>query len=509
MKKILFTFLFVALMFIGCSTENINTNIYPIFPYVGYYQPYSSNSNGQFVIGGYVNGSRITRAEAYEIDGYTNFALYCWTSDSVVMGPGCYNASTDGYYHGVFTNNMWGYTEDLKYFNNDEDSYNFIGIIPQENIQEYSNQTVTVQAEDFKVDNKEINNYYDNNELLIARTTVAANSYSQGATLNFEHQNAIIKLQFKTTDNKELEIIDYYTDNNAYDVYEVSGKPFPVVGVKLTEIEISDEDIEYINSRYQSSLGWISYYSNSTVIDGDLQANMITYLKTKYGNSVIGSNWTNYANNENMRLVHIDKSGHTAADNDSYRAWFINIQNMQFTQTSSGSSASVPGIVILPATSENQTGKDAILSTFPQNVSATISLDNIAWSQNTSINTLTFTKPSGVITTSKESPTNWYTFPAIANTNYGENFGFTIKFSYIFDGITKYDARVYIPAADCNWQAGKYYTYIIKLKNNKPGHINPNNPEADDPVIEVEFPIQGNYGIDTYTDSGETHEYEL
>jgi len=55
-------------------------------------------------------------------ESYGNkFSLFVWTKDSIIMNN----------YHGVFNNNIWGYTENVKYFDNFVQKYNFIGLIPE------------------------------------------------------------------------------------------------------------------------------------------------------------------------------------------------------------------------------------------------------------------------------------------------------------------------------------------------------------------------------------------
>lgn len=47
--------------------------------------------------------------------------------------------------------------------------------------------------------------------------------------------------------------------------------------------------------------------------------------------------------------------------------------------------------------------------------------------------------------------------------------------------VTVYDARVYIPADTCQWEAGKQYTYIFRITNQSNGVTNPNKPDPTDP----------------------------
>lgn len=531
MKNILYSIIFlVSVLFYSCTQEINIGNLPPYYPpYAGYYQPGQTNGNGQFVIGGYVNGqyqsrvlssNSLTRA-AVSATYNDQFSLYAWTKDSTVMNG----------YHGVFgtTNNQatWGYTENVKYFDNFVDKYNFIGVIPQGN-HTYNNGKVTVNAQSFTEDNAT----YDDREILYASTTVEKANYSTGASLEFNHLNSKVFIKF-TSDDANTEILDYspYTPGtpgqDAYDEivdvteYSMIATTVPTLGPLVTTIDIDDADIDFINSKYTSSKGFSSYQSSNT-ITGSLDENMWDYLLSKYPtlSSINLANWGTYASNSNMRLVHIDKTGHTSVDNDSYKAVWVNVQSVNWgagTTTQQVihhdaipevSATGKPGIIMLPATSANQIGTDAVLATYPSDVNIELSLNDPVWTINSTSNTVTFTKPTEkVYTTQVASPTSWFTFPAsVANTS---NLGYTIKFSYKYKTITVYDARVFIPTNKCTWEAGKYYTYIINIKGRGNGHDIVVDPEGDDPVIEQitnhEITIN-QVNINDYT---EGEEYEI
>jgi hypothetical protein len=74
-----------------------------------------TNGNGQYVIGGYVAGVQsLTRAAVINtndvIDNYSDFSLFAWTKDSIIMNN----------YNGVLNNQQgtWGYSEPKKFFDN-------------------------------------------------------------------------------------------------------------------------------------------------------------------------------------------------------------------------------------------------------------------------------------------------------------------------------------------------------------------------------------------------------
>lgn len=83
--------------------------------------------------------------------------------------------------------------------------------------------------------------------------------------------------------------------------------------------------------------------------------------------------------------------------------------------------------------------------------------------------------------------------------------GYTLHLSYELiptDGSTSmkiYDARVFVPASACKWEAGKAYTYVFKITKNSNGTTDPTNEidpatESGDkePYVDVTDPRVGN-----------------
>ncbi|MCQ2129308.1 MAG: hypothetical protein MJZ08_07785 [Bacteroidaceae bacterium] len=75
-------------------------------------------------------------------------------------------------------------------------------------------------------------------------------------------------------------------------------------------------------------------------------------------------------------------------------------------------------------------------------------------------------------------------------THVADSTGYTLHLSYELvpnDGsahIKMYDARVFVPASACQWEAGKAYTYIFKITKNSNGVTNPLT--ADDPATRTD-----------------------
>ena len=481
MKKFLYLLTFI-LTLTSCS-QDIDVNV--MWPYAGYYQPYTTNANGQYVIGGYLNGQQtraLTRAvtTATYGDNFSVFGLANGVSeDSLVMNN----------YNGVFSGNTWGYAESLKYFDNFVPSYSFLGIIPQGTYTyDATNDAVEISSKQFSVDNVLVDDsYYDDQEVLIANTQVAKANYSGGASLQFKHINSKVGLYF-TSNDPNTQIIDYCPTIPGVITSTTTVTPFKANGCKLTACEISDKDIDYINSQYKCSVAWTSIsYNTSCTITGDLTTDLSQWLIDRYGYDKLtqtwnqgGPNWESYLTNSNQILVHIDKNG----PSQNYYGYFVNTTNAQITTTTIGGFNGIPNILLLPATSKLGNGTDAVLSTYPDNVTITanIKTNNYTFSTTDTKNSLSFIKPTETISTTRvAAPMTWFTFPY----NDVANVGYTLKISYIYKGTNVYDARVWIPASECQWQAGKYYKYIIQINGKANGHDTPNDEDGDDPRVKT------------------------
>lgn len=588
--KIFIIILLISFSFINCSIDNSNTYYPPVSGV--YWQPYQMNANGQYPMGGPVNTySAGTRAYSIQTDdiinNYSDFSLFSWTTDSVVMNN----------YNGVINNQTytWGYTENQKYFDNNVSKYNFIGIIPFNNSLTLKNDnTIDVNLVDFKTENVNPNDEKYNKEFIVAQTDVESSNYAQGATLNFYHQNSIVRIKFETDNTNNLEILDFtpytpevpyqpavpgtetYTSKSTKFIDElVAGNevqvPIGFVGSsspKLTatnptslyigtnnptynyyakdwllsikdavnaqfeyyrldavasstsKVQVNDEDWESKSSNKKLYMMKLADGVNATDFAAGNDA-FWTALCAHETDWVGGSPAASFksmfqkAYDEGWRVIRINTnvayktfpSDMTVESTNNNEVYVFLANNSTVTTQvceTTGGTPEIPyqpatgknGIVVLPATSTLQTGKDAILSTFPETVTANVGLNSVSYTVDTEENEIVFTKP-GVVAYSVYSPTNWYTFPVV-HTN---DFGFTIKFSYTLNGVTRYDARVFVPAIKCNWQPGKWYDYVITVNSTKHGKVDPSQADPTDPKIEEEFPIIVNttpLNIDTY-----------
>ena len=491
MKKISMLLLaasMAAISFTSCDKDIVTGDTIIIYPYQypTYIVPGSTvDKDGNYAItfSGYSKSSTRAAATTVSGTGYDNLSLWCWNSDETVMDKFHVQYTTGWTYAGVDN-------QEIKYFKNQYDSHEFIGIIPHDAQTSFNSGVVTVSnVTAFSQDNPwespsgalvGTNSADTPDEFLYCYENVAKSSYATGATLNFKHGNYKVYLKF-TSDDANTEILDYCPATSGYHAYQMVAKPTPTVGPLLSAITITDEDIAYINSHYSSSLGWIGYYSQNSTIEGDLQTNMTTWLNGRYDNTLLASgqgHWADYLNNPDMRLVHIEKTGHTSADNDSYRAWFVNIKNVQLVDLGTSGTPAIEGIRMLPATSAAGDGSDAVLASYPLTADAAVGASGLSFAQKTTSSLVQWTIPTGkVSSTPVASPSVFYGIPA--NTT---GIGYTVKVSYEYKGTKYYDSRVWIPASECQFQAGKYYTFVINIAGAN-GNTTPDDSEKDDPTV--------------------------
>lgn len=106
---------------------------------------------------------------------------------------------------------------------------------------------------------------------------------------------------------------------------------------------------------------------------------------------------------------------------------------------------------------------------------------------------ITFVKPSGTVAQAASasaidentnitwSPTVWYALPVDNPDN-----GYVVKFSYTYNGVTYYDARVHIPAIDSNFDQGYYYQYIIFISDDTNGTTDVDEANNDKDEVDTD-----------------------
>ena len=521
MKKIKNIFMVIVsalLLFVSCAkVESPYSNQVPV------------NSKGEYaIVFTKAPATKASVAAWSDFNGYDKFQLFTWNADTTIMNPFKVVGDSTGYkYEGVDG-------QELQYFKKQYDAYNFIGIIPDNASASLNDTTVTVTGvESFVVDDKrvELDSIINDSpkEFLYAQATVAKENYGHKVTLPFKHGNALLKLSFKS-DKNDTELLDYTPYNPgtpgtpgtpAWDetvrdttyTYQMTATTVPTQGPAIADINITDEDIAYVNDKYTASKGFANYATNN-VITGPLDEDMYGYLKTKYPALATATlnNWASNVTNPNMRLIHIDKTG---AYNTYVGVW-VNVQNvisqpgtMNVTETivhhdaipgTPGTAAT--GLVGIRVFSADSTAAGFVHVKHTLSTDAIITPATFNWGERVAAtDSIQFSLPATKILTSEQwSPTTFYAIPGDTNLNY-----FVVKFSYKYDGTTVYDVRVPLKLPVGGLVAGKYYHYIINITSTGNGTNDPGEAEGDKDEIDiVNNPIVVTVSTTDYTEGTTT-----
>lgn len=497
------------------------------------------NSKGEYAIV-FSNGALDTKSVANPAitHDYTSFDVYAWKDDAATaMFP----------YTVVNNGNEWLYDttsgQELQYFDRNSNEYQFIGLISN-GVANPANGSVALNVTGVKAFENENDETDTPDEFLWSYASVAKASYDSEVPLTFKHANAKMYIGF-ASDKDDTEIVDYTPvtpgtpGQDAWDedvvtyTYSVTGKPFAAQGPVFETSAITQEDIDYVNSKYSTTGVWATYYSSSVSVNGPLNEDMWSYLTNKY--STLASEdlkqWAAQVTNSNMKLVHmevISGSGDSTLDG-CIRGWFVNIVNMSNTPQEVHTTVHHDAVPATPASgckgirvfSVSKDNQDKNIRT-PHTTEASAVIANTCVLTQTSNSgdgadsNITFTKPSGTVvkiddfnsidknTSLTWSPTVWFALPVLNPNN-----GYVVKFSYRYNGTTYYDARVHIPVGDSNFKQGKYYRYVIYIGDKTNGITDPD--EANDKKDDVDTDnllIRFNVQVQTY-EEGEFKAYKL
>lgn len=519
LKRFFMIIVSVLLLFVSCAkVENPYNNQVPV------------NSKGEYAITfTKIPTTKASVAAWSTFGGYDKFQLFTWNADEAIMNPFKVEGEGSEYkYEGVGT-------QALQYFKKQYDAYNFIGIIPEDASATLTDTTVTVtNVESFVVDDKRVETDIiadSPKEFLYAQATVAKADYGNNVTLPFKHGNALLKLSFKS-DKSDTELLDYTPYNPgtpgtpgtpAWDedvvtyTYSVTGKPFAAQGPVFATSAITQEDIDYVNSKYSTTGTWATYYSSNVAVNGPLNEDMWSYLTGKYPTlaSEDLKQWASQVTNSNMKLVHmevISGSGDSQLDG-CIRGWFVNIVNMSNTPQEVHTTVhhdAVPGTPGTPATglagirvfSADSTSTGFVHIAHTLNAKAIVTPVTFAWEDRAAAtDSIQFSLPATTVLASEEwSPTTFYAIPGDTDLNY-----FVVKFSYKYDGTTVYDVRVPLKLPVGGLVAGKYYHYIINITSTGNGTNDPGEAEGDKDVIDiVDNPIVVTVSTTDYTEGTTT-----
>ncbi len=170
--------------------------------------------------------------------------------------------------------------------------------------------------------------------------------------------------------------------------------------------------------------------------------------------------------------------------------------------------AGIEGIRVFSVSEDATSGKNIVA---PHTTAATAVITDacVLTKTSESSDVISFTKPTGAVAQfvsenaitwdgATKSPSVWYALPVENPDN-----GYVIKFSYTYNGVSYYDARVHIPFADSDFTQGVYYTYVIYITNKTNGTTDPSEANTDKDEVDTDnIAINFTISVTAYSDAG-------
>jgi len=536
----------------GCAKiETPNTSTIP------------KNDKGEYAIV-FSNGNPLTKSIANPAitHDYTSFDVYAW-KDGITTAMSPYTVSKNG--------NEWKYdgigTQELQYFDRNADKYDFLGVITGGTVASVNVALNVTGVKAFENNNGETTTP---DELLWAQASIVKAAYDSEVALTFNHANAKMYIGF-VSDRDDTEILDYTPSKPEVPEVPATTTTTTKTG-KAIDMLVNGEIVYWPyasntsltssqpNPRYDNG----SNYGNMSAVMDAVNAQFVYYNTSGGEMAVADQTWdsaqnTNFKNMYGFKLASTTDKAAFAAGNDAfwtnasdqlktvfqkaydegwrvvriqhysgshYCAFLINNTEMTYKViTTTGGTPYQPavpginGIRVFSVSTDATTGKN-IRTPHTTEASAAIAnncvLTQTANSGAGADSNITFVKPTSAVayvadfttvdesTTITWSPTVWYALP-IANPDNG----YVVKFSYTYDGVSYYDARVHIPATDSSFEQGKYYRYVICIGNKSNGSTDPGEAGTDKDEVDTDnLPIRFTVIVNTYTD-GEFKTYTL
>lgn len=459
MKRFIFTLL-VLLFSVAC--QEIVVVYPPIITTTGQETP-----DGSIQFGNYTPATKAMAGEGPNGVGYGDFNIFGFEDNTPIMDP----------YLVTWQQNQWVYegigSQQIKYFSREANQYSFIGVI--------SNQTAVRDGVTINVPNVEAFQTTDEmnspKEFLYTQKIVEKSNFGQYVNLTFNHLNARMFIGF-ASDRNDTEIIDYvhqehYNAKNNSNVWLRAGFSTPT---------ISDEDIAYINSWYicsedtwptSSTPSYTFKMKNeeipsaykTTVEVGGINYDFFDaqkYIASKYTITDWG-NWSTPIQN-GWIVLHMDKP-------NGYRGYFFD----------PWAALSTPVVQVLDGIrvfSVDDSGSPIVHKVHADTTDVNITINDVVFSNTlTNSNVIVFDNPTGNVYQSDNTSITWAQATHSPTIRYAlplSNTGYVVKFSYVYNGVTYYDARVLIPTESAAFAASKDYTYVIYITDKTNGTTDPN-----------------------------------
>ena len=497
---------------------------------------------------------------------YNSFDIYAWKDgNATVMSP--YTVSKSGNewkYDGIGT-------QELQYFDRNTNKYDFLGVITGGTVAP-ANGNVALNVTGVKAFENNDDETTTPDELLWAQTSVEKTAYDKEVTLKFNHANAKMYIGF-VSDRNDTQILDYTPTipevpevpagsttttktGKALDMlYNGDIVYWPYAGdSNLTSTQannffkgtnnygnigglmdiVNAQFVYYNTSGTVTTNAWIE--GNKKDMYGIQLA--VTTNKDDFVGGATEDTWKDtFWSNASTELKDIFRKSYEAGwrviriehiAGTQYDAWLMNNTEMTYKVTTITSGTpyqpAVPGIngIRVFSVSEDATTGKNIRTTHTTEASAVLGNNACVLTQTANSgdgvdSNITFAKPTDTVaqvadfttvdgnTTVTWSPTVWYALPIENPDN-----GYVVKFSYTYDSVSYYDARVHIPAGDSSFEQGKYYRYVICIGNKTNGSTDPDEANTDKDEVDTDnLPIKVLVGVTDYTAGGTTKYYVL
>lgn len=527
MKKLFIKVLAFLILLVSVSCQEIVV-IYPSYPYQE--QP-TYTTNGEIQFGNYSSASPKTKAIAGEgpnAVGYGSFDIFAFEDNTVIMDP--YKVNWNG--------SAWVYegigTQELKYFSRTANQYSFIGVISDRDAYRDGTTINVDNVEAFQTDD-EMNSP---KEFLYTQQVVNQADFGKYVNLTFNHLNSRMFIGF-ASDRNDTQLIDYVPaiPGTPGTITTEHAKMFDLLAQgKLVGYGLIPNQGDYNGyyagmegnffnlNPYQGGYNYISKERlaelmpivNAQFVYCDQNCNAVDKWEygvdkkdkmfLKFADGVNGADfiagndafWNNLTDeektkmqvyrNSGCRVIRIEKlaDGNYFAWGESYAqaSWVSPTSTERDFKVISGGTIGKSGLEGIRTFSVDDSGSPITHKVHVDSadvhigITGALTLDNLAKNSNVMI----FNIPSGNVYQSADDNITWAQATHSSTIRYSlpvENTGYVVKFSYTYNGVNYYDARVLIPTASADFVSSKNYTYVIYITDKTNGTTDPDKAKED------------------------------
>ena len=497
------------------------------------------NDDGEFgiVFGQYTPATKANAISNYSNTHYNDFSLFTWNSNGeMVMNPFMVGSNAQGYYYEGIN------SQELQYFKNNADYYEFIGVIPTDHTMALNNGAVSVEAlEAVTVDDSRVDGTIavdSPEEFLYSYKKVEKANYGSIVELPFVHGNSLLYFAF-TSDRNDTKLIDYVPEipgtSVAGTMVDKRAKMFDEMAtgqlVSYALVPLAGDQNGYYAGFKGNYFNLNPYHGAYNYVSKERLAELMPLVNAQFiytdencgyvdkweygvnkqykiflkfadgvdvdefaaGNDAF---WTNLTAEEKSRMQNHHDSGCRIIrieelPDGNYFAWgesygtYINYSGRDLKIIEGGTigTPTIPAINGIRVFSANVDNAHYVHLPHTVAVDASISQAGVAYSnRTTSSNVITYSLPASEYlgSTAVSSPTTFYAIPGDENLTY-----FVVKLSYTYNGQTVYDVRVPVQLPAAGLEAGKYYKYTINITSTANGTNDPDQARTDKDEIDA------------------------